>query len=207
MPEVEYRPCAAGWDADESRAMLTGYAAVFDKPYKLGSGPYGPMTERVDRGAFDRTLSKNPDVALLVNHHGLPLATTGSGTLRLSTDDTGLRFEADLDPDDPDSKAVVSKVKRGLLADTSFGFQAVRDDWYPAADGSAERVLREVELDKKDVSIATFGANPATRGLTEVRKAGGLAVEAWQKRQADVRQGLRKIVISFGKTVDKDALD
>jgi len=197
MPDVERRTCATGWGIDETRAMLTGYAAVFDRPYKLDDGPHGPITERVDRKAFDKTLAGNPDVALLVNHGGLPLATTPSGTLRLSTDDTGLRFEADLDSDDPDTKVVISKVKRGLMPDTSFGFKAVRDEWHPSADGSVERVLREVTIDKKDVSIATFGANPATRGLTEVRKAGEQVYEAWLEQVSEVRRGLEDIVSTW----------
>ena len=36
----------------------------------------GGYTETIARGAFTKTLSERPDVQLLINHEGLPLART-----------------------------------------------------------------------------------------------------------------------------------
>jgi HK97 family phage prohead protease len=54
-------------------------------------------------------------VRLLLNHDGLPLARTTSGTLKLREDKRGLHFEADLDPNDPDVQRIAPKVQRGDL--------------------------------------------------------------------------------------------
>lgn len=77
---------------------LSGYASTFGQPYDMGW-----YTETVDADAFKRTLGANPDVRLLINHDGLPLARTVSGTLNLDTDKHGLIVSADLDSGDPTS--------------------------------------------------------------------------------------------------------
>ena len=73
--------------------------------------------EEVRPGAFSETLATNPDVSLMVNHEGLPLARTGApATLTLTEDTDGLRFVARCDRSDPDVRSVVGKIKRGLMA-------------------------------------------------------------------------------------------
>lgn len=138
---------------------LTGYASVFDKPYDvMGGAPFG-WTETVDPRAFDVTLAGKPDLHLLINHEGMPLARTKSGTLKLATDGTGLHVEAGLDPSDPDVQRLMPKMKRGDMDEMSFAFRTKRDEW--SQDDSQRRLL-EVSLHKGDVSVVNFGANPAT---------------------------------------------
>src|SRR5216684_9000974 len=79
-------------EKDDGTWNLTGYASVTETPYEVGF-----YTETIKRGAFKRTLGENPDVQLLVNHDGLPLARTRSGTMRLEERDKGLWVDADLD--------------------------------------------------------------------------------------------------------------
>lgn len=138
---------------------LTGYASVFNNGYEvLGGPPYG-WTERVDPGAFDATLGAKPDLHLLINHEGMPLARTKSGTLRLSTDSKGLLVEADLDRRDPDVQRLETKMARGDMDEMSFAFRVKADEW---SKDESERTLTEVSLHKGDVSVVNFGANPAT---------------------------------------------
>lgn len=141
---------------------FTGYASVFDSPYDVYGGPSNGRgwSEIVDQRAFDRTLQGSPDLHLLINHEGLPLARTKSGTLKLSTDERGLYVEADLDRRDPDVQRIEPKMQRGDMDEMSFGFRTIRDDW---ADNDETRRLTEVSLDHGDVSIVNFGANPATK--------------------------------------------
>lgn len=77
--------------ADDDGMRLSGYAAVFND----SSVPL-PFKESIAPGAFRKTLSETPDVRLLINHEGLPLARTKNGTLKLEEDERGLRFNADL---------------------------------------------------------------------------------------------------------------
>ena len=69
------------------------------------------FTEFVKRGAFSKTINDGADVRLLIDHEGVPLARTKSGTLTLEEDDRGLRVEADLDPSNPDAARIISAIE------------------------------------------------------------------------------------------------
>ena len=131
---------------------LIGYASVFDSP----SEPM-PFIEYVKRGAFAKTLNDGADVRLLIDHEGVPLARTKSGTLVLEEDERGLRVEADLDPSNPDAARIISAMKRGDLSQMSFAFRTIKDSYN--ADRSV-RELKEVQL--FDVSVVTFPAYEET---------------------------------------------
>jgi HK97 family phage prohead protease len=152
---------------DSTAPMLTGYASTFNQPYSMGW-----YSESVAPEAFNRTLGRNPDVRLLINHEGLPLARTTSGTLELSTDSEGLMFRATLDGSDPDVQSLMPKVMRGDLNQASFGFRTIQDEW---SSDMSSRVLRQLDLNDGDVSVVTYPANPATSvGM----RAGGSHVDA-----------------------------
>jgi HK97 family phage prohead protease len=131
---------------------VRGYAAVFDSP----SEPL-PFTEYVKRGAFKKTIKDRSDVRLLIDHTGVPLARTKSGTLTLTEDDRGLFMEARLDPANPDAVKIRSALKRGDLSQMSFAFQTVKDSW------NSDRTVRELkEVRLHDVSIVTYPAYEET---------------------------------------------
>jgi HK97 family phage prohead protease len=155
-------------DDDNAGITLTGYASTFDDPYDMGW-----YTETVESGAFKRTLGRKPDVRLLLNHDGLPLARTTSKTLTLDTDSKGLRVSASLDPSDADVARMVPKMKRGDLNQMSFAFRVDSDMW---EDDFSKRTLRELDLNNGDVSVVTYPANP--NASAAIRAAGGAQVEA-----------------------------
>ena len=168
--------------ASDSELTLTGYASVFDAPYDImGGQPFG-WSEVVDVKAFDETLKANPDVHLLINHEGMPLARTRSKTLTLSTDSHGLKVEASLDRSDPDVQRLEVKMKRGDMNEMSFAFRTIRDQWN---DDETERRLLEVSIDKGDVSVVNFGANPATN--SEIQRALQALASADERVLAEVR--------------------
>ena len=140
---------------------FSGYATVFDRDYVVRDS-FGEYNERIAPGAFDRTLTENPDVVLVINHEGLPLARTKSGTLRLAPDSFGLRVESQLDGSDPDVQALLPKMRRGDVDEMSFAFRVNEQEWSP---DYSERTITEVNLHRGDVSIVTFGANPHTLAL------------------------------------------
>ena len=148
----------AGGPTEKSVRILRSYASLFDTPYSVGSSGYR-YEERVNKGAFKRSLGRQPDVVFRYDHSGPPLARTTSGTLRLGEDSTGLWYEADLNPEDPDVQALLPKISRGDLSESSFAFRAIKDTWN---EDSSKRSLDECELDRGDVSVVTFGASRAT---------------------------------------------
>lgn len=164
-------------EADDGTLRLTGYASVTETPYEVGF-----YSETIKRGAFKRTLGEQPDVQLLVNHEGLPLARTKSGTLSLSEDERGLKVDADLDPEDPEVQSLVRKMRRGDIDQMSFAFQATDQDWN---DDYTERHIRGVSLHRGDVSVVNQAANPAAtasvrsaEALRALQRLGGEAVIA-----------------------------
>ncbi|MEP4236049.1 HK97 family phage prohead protease, partial [Parasphingorhabdus sp.] len=90
---------------------VSGYAAVFDEETDIG----GMFREVIRPGAFKSAIERNDNVSFLINHDGLPLARTSSGTLKLTEDRTGLRIDTELDATDPDVARIVPKMKRGDL--------------------------------------------------------------------------------------------
>lgn len=145
---------------DDGTLTLEGYASVFGHGYEMYGGPakYG-WTEYCDPGCCDKTLSERADVQLLVNHGGMPLARTKSGTLELSADNTGLKVRAQLDPCDPDVQRLRPKMERGDMDEMSMAFRVLRQEWN---EDYTERHITEISLHKGDVSVVNYGANDAT---------------------------------------------
>ena len=134
---------------------LVGHAAVFDQYADLGN-----VLEALAPTAFDAVLAGTPDTRALINHEpSLLLARTTNGSLRLSVDDVGLAFEADL-PNTSYARDLRELVDRGLLTQMSFGFipgavdRAMRD---------GRRVVTHTSVrDLLDVSPVTYPAYEAT---------------------------------------------
>jgi HK97 family phage prohead protease len=139
---------------------FTGYASVTNVSYAMEDF-LGTYTEQIRGGAFTKSLASGADVPFKVNHAGITLARTKSGTMRLAEDSRGLHVEADLDPRSPDVQALRSAMERGDLDEMSFAFRVNSQEWSP--DWS-QRDITEVDLHKGDVSAVNYGANPATSG-------------------------------------------
>lgn len=142
-------------DADGANRRISGHAAVFNT-LSVDMG----FREVIRPGAFAASLAKKPDVRFLINHDGLPLARTSSGTLKLSEDGRGLHFEAMLDMNDPDAQRIVPKVARRDVSNMSFAFRMVKDSWR-VEGGRDIRELHEVDINDGDVSLVTYPAYKA----------------------------------------------
>jgi len=157
--------------AEDGKLRMAGYAAVFNEP----SLPL-PFIEKIAPGAFRKTLSETPDVRLLINHEGLPLARTKNGSMSLYEDERGLYFEAEL-ADTQEARDLHTLVARGDVDQMSFAFRVIRQKWN---DDRTERMLTEVSLADGDVSIVTYPAYPATS--VEAR-------EALKRAIAEIKEG------------------
>lgn len=140
--------------ATELRAegrKLTGYAATFNTETRIAD-----FTETIRAGAFGDTLAAGRDILALVDHDtARVLARTKSGTLRLSEDERGLRFEIDV-PDTTLGRDILTLAERRDLGGMSFGFSAVAENW--AGD---KRELRAVKLHEISI-VQAFPAYPST---------------------------------------------
>ena len=159
---------------DENIIRVSGYAAVFGEETNIA----GMFTETIERGAFTNALERQDDVVFLINHDGLPLARTRSGTLRLSQDERGLYMETELDGSDPDVRSIVPKMKRGDLDKMSFAFMPERQQWDDSGD-IPKRTIKDLRL--FDVAIVT---TPAYEGTEIGLRALEAHREAQRKSQA-----------------------
>ena len=139
--------------AEDGTMRLRGYAAVFNE----ASVPL-PFIETIAPGAFRKTLSETPDVRLLINHEGLPLARTKNGTLTLTEDDRGLYMDAVI-ADTSEGRDLYKLVERGDVDQMSFAFRVIRQKYN---DDRSQRTLTEVSLADGDVSVVTYPAYPTT---------------------------------------------
>ena len=155
MTEREIRGgIAAEIRSEDGGIRVSGYAAVFNQEADIG----GMFREVIEPGAFSDAIGRD-DVVFLINHDGLPLARTRSGTLKLAEDATGLRMETVLDASDPDVLSIVGKMKRGDLDKMSFAFLPEVQEW----DESGDTPLRTIKRARLfDVSIVTTPAYDGT---------------------------------------------
>lgn len=114
--------------SSDGAPVLTGYAAI----YNTYSKNLGGFVEQVLPSAFDDSLSRSVPVVARGNHDpNWMIGSTETGTLRLSSDDTGLRYEIDLDEMDPDCVRAQRKVETHKMVGSSFRFAkaGTKDSW------------------------------------------------------------------------------
>ena len=196
--KIERRCNAATFElrADEGNSRhVVGYASVFDSP----STDMG-FREIIKPGAFDGVIMAS-DVLALLNHDMsrgvLARSNKGVGSLKLSVDDTGLKYELDA-PNFALGDELVEGIHRGDITASSFAFTVKEERWEKQADGTYIRYIDKIDR-LFDVSPVYQPAYEATtcdlRGLEAAKaeakaKAEELAEE--EKRQAMEAQ---KIVI------------
>ena len=67
----------------------------------------------------------------------------------------------------PDARTLVNKIRSGLLDQMSFAFKVTRQAW---SEDYTQRSIKEVSLDRGDVSVVNFGASPTTRSTLELAR-------------------------------------
>lgn len=168
--------------------VLVGYASVFGPL----SENLGGFVERVDPAAFNKTLRDGGPVVARFNHEdNYLLGTTGAGTLRLSTDETGLRYEVDL-PNTNAGRDVKELAERGDLQHSSFAFRTISDDWGESPEGFPLRTLKEVAL--VDVApVVSPAYRDTTTGLRSLARSLDIDVEVVKREIAVGTLTLREL--------------
>lgn len=140
---------------------ITGYVNVVERDsdviphYKYPSAP-GPFVERVQAGAFLRSLKCGSSVQLMVDHKRL-IGSTCDGTLKLSEDGIGLKatvFTGD--------REVIAAAQARHITGWSFGFKNPVDEWKRMEDGLYRRTLKAFELSEVSLLISAKPSYIAT---------------------------------------------
>lgn len=173
---------------DDNKMILEGYALKFDNQTLIGSVEYG-FREVICKGALDKTDMKK--VPLKYNHEGsyLALASTKNGSLVLTVDDIGLKFEATL-INTQSNRDVYEMVKAGLLSECSFAFTLGENgcEW----DFTQDIPLRKIKninrlFDVALVDIPAYENTTVGARTFELFENELKAVEAEKKRKQNLR--------------------
>ncbi|AVF25090.1 phage prohead protease, HK97 family [Paenibacillus larvae subsp. larvae] len=105
--------------------ILTGYAAVFNKPALIRDRRGDTYYEEIVPGAFKRSLSGTKEVFALRNHDSNALLGSTLVNLKLWEDNYGLGFEL-RKAGTPDFENAYAAVKSKLLRYCSFGFNVAK---------------------------------------------------------------------------------
>jgi|TARA_R100001198_G_scaffold94759_1_gene78811 hypothetical protein len=155
---------------DGDNPTVVGYGAVFNSM----SNDLGGFREYIAPEAFEGRLED--DVRFLVNHDAnLVLARTTNNTLRLSVDEKGLRYEADM-PNTSTARDLMELLKNGTISQSSFAF-TVEDDSWEMKDGMNVRTINKVSR-LYDVSSVTYPAYNAASSSVALR-----SMEEWQEQE------------------------
>jgi len=192
-------------DDGNEREYIVGYAAKFGvNSLVLGDD----FVERIDPGAFgivsERRGRRQPlETRALWNHDAnFPLARY-PGTLRMTVDEVGLRYEFPV-PDTTYGRDIASNIRAGIVKGSSFSFTVPSggDSW-AVEDGRSIRTINRIDS-LLDVGPVTFPAYPdadvkvAQRSYDAFRRARDAEIVRRAAASAKARE-LREYLSKHGK--------
>lgn len=175
-------------ESQNDERKIVGYSAVFNSL----SENLGGFREKIQEGAFKRSLENGADVRALMNHDpNYVLGRNKSGTLILSEDARGLKVEIS-PPNTQWANDLLESMKRGDISEMSFAFATIDDRW-EEEHGETIRTLKEVDI--SDVSVVTYPAYKATNA--HVRSASQVYEDYVQKQPSGSDVELLKLKLDL----------
>lgn len=128
----------------ENSRHIVGYALLFN----VRSVQLGDFTEVIMPEALNDEILKRSDVLALLNHDisrgVLARSRNGEGSLTLTIDEKGLRYEFDA-PNTALGDELVEGIKRGDIRNSSFSFLVKKDEWQQTPEGGYLRIIHEFD--------------------------------------------------------------
>lgn len=144
--------------------FFEGYAFIYETRADVGE-----FTEEISRGAADDVM--NDDVRALFNHDpNIVLGRTKSGTLKITSDQRGMRYQIKYNPNDSDHVNLRERIGRGDVSESSFAFRKAEDKW-EMRDGRRHRTVKKFKrlIDVSPVTYAVYNdATVAMRSFNEI---------------------------------------
>ncbi|WP_187116928.1 HK97 family phage prohead protease, partial [Lentilactobacillus senioris] len=154
-------------DDPKQDTSISGYALKFNVPSK----DLGGFIEIIDPNALaDTDLSK---VVLLFNHdYNQILASVVNNNLTLTVDETGLRFDAQLDTGVSYIADAYKQIQNGNLSHCSFSFDVADngDEFTTDTDGKTVRTVKQIS-NLYDVSVVSIAAYDETEVSTAAARS------------------------------------
>ena len=192
----EYRSLILEIKEDDSDYIVEGYATTYEEPYHLYDLEEGKeVREVVLKTAFDNT--DMSDVIMQYDHEGRVFARLSNDTLKLASDDHGLKTTAYLGGTEI-GRNLYEEIKGGYTNKMSFGF-TVDDSDVIATDYGYLRTIRSIRK-LYDVSAVSLPANDYTEisarsridGVIDEIEAERTRLEEIERVKAEKRESLMK---------------
>lgn len=169
---------------EDGQGIIEGHPVVYDQMTDLGY-----FNEIIERGALDKTDLR--DVRLCLNHdtsvvYARSRSNNAESTMRIWIEEDGLHFRANLDLENPLSKAYYSMIDRRDIDKMSFMFSVDGDEW---SDLETEHPTRRITSIGSivEISAVTFPAYDST----EIQARDKEALESAQADLERARQSKR----------------
>ena len=156
--EREYRsiPLERMLGSEKKEYRVSGYATTFSDPYTIFSYEGIDYKEQIDPNAIDADTDMS-DVIFQYDHSGMVFARMSNGTLKLSTDEHGLKVEADLSKTS-DARNMFENIDSGMVKEMSWAFTVDRNEYDETKHIRTIRHIKRIY----DVSAVSLPANPNT---------------------------------------------
>jgi HK97 family phage prohead protease len=152
---------------DTTGYIIEGYAIVYEQRANIGNWFY----EIIKQGALDE--ADLTDVPFFIHHNQnkIPLARSrrnkGSSTMKLTPDNKGLHFRAELDVENNmEARALYSAVEREDITGMSYSFLIKEEKWL---DKDKPMPTREIYKFKKIGEISALWSPAYTGTIIEAR--------------------------------------
>ena len=138
---------------EDGQEVVVGYGSIFNSRSENLGGFY----EYISPTAISEETIAKSDVRALINHdQNLILARSTTGTLNLTVDEKGLRYEFSI-PETSYGKDLAINMKNGNINQSSFAFTVGSDEWSTDEDGNDVRTITSIDK-LYDVSPVTYPA-------------------------------------------------
>lgn len=170
---------------EDGLGIIEGHPVVYDQMTDLGY-----FNEIIERGALDKTDLR--DVRLCLNHdtsvvYARSRSNNADSTMRIWIEEDGLHFRANLDLENPLSKAYYSMIDRRDIDKMSFMFSVSEDEWSNLETEHPTRRITSIGS-IVEISAVTFPAYDST----EIQARDKEALESAQADLERARQSKRE---------------
>lgn len=178
---------------------LIGYANVPGKLSKKIRDSRGYFVERIEEGAFKRSLEANSNIPLLLNHDKSKVIASGND-VEIKEDCIGLKVRAFITDNN-----VIKSLKKHKESGFSFGFYTKDQEFSHGEEGLEVRTIKDLELTEVSLLIGEVPAYNNT-AVVEVRNDG--TEELLEYRLADnVELKVEDDIQEDTKTITEDQLE
>lgn len=182
---------------DSNSRLITGYALVFNS----WSVDLGGFREIIQPEAIEGVIERSDILALLDHDQSrgvLARSTNGKGSLKLTVDEKGLRYEFEA-PKTPLGDEVLESIRRGDLRSSSFGFTVDEDEWEETETGVVRTIRRFDKL--FDVSAVYHPAyeetSVDTRGLKSLLEKKQQNIDDMSEKEKDIVTRMKSLLEEY----------